>query len=78
MSERAARYAICIWKFIPETTVRAAYPEKMSVDTRSALDELTFAGLLERDDDPRGPMEWRPTQAMRQFTGERTVPTDLL
>ena len=78
LSEDATRYAVCTWKLIPHTTIKATYPEKLAPETRGSLDELTMAGLLSREDDPRGPTEWKPTEAMRQFTAARPLPAELL
>ena len=78
LSESTTRYAVCTWKLIPQTTIRATYPDQLSPKRRGALDELTAAGLLVREDDPRGPMEWTPTDAMRQFTIGQPIPADLL
>lgn len=78
LSNQAERYAICTWKLIPLTTINATYPDRLPPERRAVLNELTAAGLLAREDDPRGPMTWSPTGAMRTFTESKPLPADLL
>ncbi|MDB5848252.1 MAG: hypothetical protein JWP29_2004 [Rhodoferax sp.] len=63
LSKDAEGFAYSMWRIMsPELSFQR--PHIIHPRTRAALDELTGAGLLTRTDDKRGPMAWRPTDAM--------------
>lgn len=65
LSRDAEIVALCWFSIGGQTRLKFHRPHIIHPRMRAALDELTTAGILAREDDPRGPKEWTPAIDMK-------------
>ncbi len=72
LSKDAQSVAVCFFGFMPKVELVFHRPRIIHPRMRSALDELTEAGLLTTEDDKRGPKAWKATPELTALA--KTLP----